>query len=246
MQNAYEDVPELDGLNPFLAEDLPAGFFDAPASEGRHLVWLYRFDVLGESMRLIAQNANRSIPTVHHGIRKARGILADRLAEHVLQHQTKALMQLDYMTRDLLQAWRDSKEQPTTKTTSKKSKRQGSHDPDRNGAFQSTETETAESHGDPRYLSEARQVIAEKMKIIGGYAPKKTEHHGDPLTLNQTANLNIEGLSIEDLRTVQQATRLIQNKPQTQPSDDDAEGRADKPIGIYAEPHKQNTPDNAE
>lgn len=102
---------------------------------------------------------------------------ADRI-ENVDEAVQLELQRIDFACRELWDQWEKSKEDFTKRSATKRMS--GGNGTE---GMQVERAEQSQSEvrmlGDPRYISEIRQQLAERRKLLGLYAPEKREISGD-------------------------------------------------------------------
>lgn len=143
----------------------------------------------GNSMRKIQAEVMKrlglgsySTKTVHDDIQTLLKEWRDSRLEDMDLALQLELERIDEAVRDLWEQWEKSK----TDYTKTSSKRKGSPVNDKKTGtsqiktYQKEETETDVIRlGDPSYIAEIRQQLAERRKLLGLYAPEKKDITGD-------------------------------------------------------------------
>jgi hypothetical protein len=116
------------------------------------------------------------------------------------RQKVRQTVRLEYLFAEAMRAWEASKADATRKTQRKTQPASG-------GAGSVAEIVVENSHGDPRYLSEARQALADTRKLLGLDAPQK-------LDLRASRN-PYDAMSEDDLRheVARQAQLLASTSP---------------------------------
>ena len=125
--------------------------------------------VLGWNQQQIASDLGISQPAVSKLLRRVEERVLTELRTLVERQKVRHTMRLEHLFAEAMRAWADSKAD-TTKRKQRRTQGQSGGD----GATVA-EITTESQHGDPRYLDEARKLLADHRKLWGLDAPAKVD-----------------------------------------------------------------------
>lgn len=121
-----------------------------------------------------------SLSTVMSDIKRVLKELQEQRLDNLEYAVQLELERIDSTCRELWEQWEKSKE--TRKVKTKKRKGAPVFGSEQSGGIKTTHIEEKEQEagglGDPRYIAEIRQQLAERRKLLGLYAATKTEVTG--------------------------------------------------------------------
>jgi predicted transcriptional regulator len=123
---------------------------------------------LGWSQHQIAADIGVSQAAVSKILARIEQRLLRELSETVERQKVRQTVRLEHLYAEGVRAWEASKADATTKKQRKTQTAAG-------GTGSVAEIVVENSHGDPRYLGEARQALADMRKVWGLDAPQKMD-----------------------------------------------------------------------
>lgn len=158
----------------------------------------------GRTQHQIAEALEISQPAVSKIARRVEERLLADLAYKVERHRARQTLRLEHIYGQAIQAWQDSK-QEGVRRRQRKTDREGS-------SSTVAELISENSHGDPRYLDEARKALTDLRKVWGVDAPERVSIDA----LSHFASMSDEALEVElarHLRLVQPMSPAIDVTP---------------------------------
>lgn len=145
-----------------------------------------RYMIRGEKQADIAEAYGISVPRVSQICSRTEAALAEAFESTAVSLRIRSTLRLEHLYQSVIDEYHRSNTREVV---------------DKQG-----EIKTLQCSKDPRLAAEARAIIAEANSLWGAYAPKKTEHVGDPLVAIQ-ANINTADPSV--LAELAEASRAL-------------------------------------
>ena len=144
----------------------------------------------GATMNAVAKQFNISWATVRTAHYKVTDYLRREYLDDIIRLKVDHSEKLNDIFREARQAWDTSKAETVRRTTSD----------------EGDSTTTITSHGDPRFLAEARAALSAIREIWGADGPVRTEHRDE---------VRVAGMSQEeaDAALVARVKKLLRQRP---------------------------------
>lgn len=139
-----------------------------PSQKAKHLADIARLYLQGQSQSAIAVQLKIDQSTVSRDLKELRSFWRESAIRDFDSHKAEQLAKIDVLEATYWEAWMRS-------LTTRETLTNESGESDAKGAFTKTITRRDVMLGNPAYLAGVERCIAERCKLLGLYAPIKTE-----------------------------------------------------------------------